>query len=279
MKTNKYLAIYRIYKYLWILLIVLCSKVTAQIDSIANKFFSYGYFVQGKDTLPYRFYIPENQPNNKTYQPVSTLIFLHGSGERGNNNVSQLMHMGFWLMNAAIDNNMAVFIPQCSSNDYWSNVIKTAKKNGKTKFQFQEAGAPTIAMKLLMGLTDSLKKQPWFNPKQVYVGGLSMGGMGTVEICKRKPDFFQAAFPICGGGNIPNPNPKMRWWIFHGNKDKVVSIKHSRKLIRQLHFAHVTDVKLSIYSGVGHNAWDYVKLEPDFWQWLLNPSLIPSSTK
>lgn len=251
----------------------------AQVDSIANKFFSYGYFIQGNDTLPYRYYIPENQNNNTTYQPVSTLIFLHGAGERGNNNESQLMHMGFWLMNAAIANNMAVFIPQCASNDYWSNVIKSVNKTGKRKFDFQEGGDPTTAMKLLLAFTDSIAKQPWFNNNQAFVGGLSMGGMGTVEICKRKSNFFQAAFPICGGGKIPNPNTNMRWWIFHGNKDKVVAMKHSKQLLKQLHTLGSNNAKLTIYQGVGHNAWDYVKLEPDFWQWLLSPTQVQLNTK
>ena len=28
-----------------------------------------------------------------------------------------------------------------------------------------------------------------------------MGGMGTFELVARNPDYFAAAFPICGGGN------------------------------------------------------------------------------
>lgn len=43
--------------------------------------------------------------------------------------------------------------------------------------------------------------KPYVNANQVYVGGLSMGGMGTFEILSRRPDMFAAAIAICGGGN------------------------------------------------------------------------------
>lgn len=240
------------------------------MDSVANKFFSYGLFIQGKDTLPYRYYLPVNQNFNKTYQPVSTVIFLHGAGERGNNNQSQLMHMGNWLMQGAISNNLAVFIPQCSADSYWSNVKRNAQKKGLRRFEFQLGGAPTEAMELLMAFTDSISREMWFDSQRCYIGGLSMGGMGTAEICKRKPGFFKAAFPICGGGLMPNAakQSSTRWWVFHGNKDNVVSIKHSKTLVKQLKNAGV-DVKFTTYPGIGHNAWDPFKLETDFWPWLL----------
>ncbi len=60
--------------------------------------------------------------------------------------------------------------------------------------------------------------------KRYYVGGLSMGGMGTFELVKRNPKMFAAAFPICGGGNTKTVKKLRRtnWWIFHGLKDDVV---------------------------------------------------------
>ena len=34
---------------------------------------------------------------------------------------------------------------------------------------------------------------------RIYVMGLSMGGYGTWDAIQRRPDFFAAAVPICGG--------------------------------------------------------------------------------
>ena len=51
--------------------------------------FDYKIYSNNKDTIPYRIIVPKNYSSEKSY-PI--LIFLHGSGERGNNNESQLIH-------------------------------------------------------------------------------------------------------------------------------------------------------------------------------------------
>ena len=69
-----------------------------------------------------------------------------------------------------------------------------------------------------------LEERYLIDPTRRYVGGLSMGGMGTFELVSRNPDYFATAFPICGGGNT-SWAPLLRktpFWIFHGEKDDVV---------------------------------------------------------
>ena len=48
-------------------------------------------FISEEDTLNYRILKPLNYDPNKQY-PVH--LFLHGAGERGNDNISQLTHGG-----------------------------------------------------------------------------------------------------------------------------------------------------------------------------------------
>lgn len=54
-------------------------------------------------------------------------------------------------------------------------------------------------MRMLQQLVMYILKTYPVKKDQVYVGGLSMGGMGTYELVRRTPGIFAAAFPICGG--------------------------------------------------------------------------------
>jgi predicted peptidase len=64
-----------------------------------------------------------------------------------------------------------------------------------------------------------------------------MGGMGTLEILRREPNVFAAAFAICGGDNTNNVKKyakKVPLWIFHGAKDSVVPFSHSEAVVSAL---------------------------------------------
>lgn len=56
-------------------------------------------------------------------------------------------------------------------------------------------------MALVQSLLKNIRSDYEIDKDRIYVGGLSMGGMGTFEIVRRNPKMFAAAFPICGGGN------------------------------------------------------------------------------
>ena len=75
-------------------------------------------FVFEKETLNYRILKPLNYNPNKQY-PVH--LFLHGAGERGNDNVSQLVHGGklFLKKENREQYNSWVIFPQAQKNDWW----------------------------------------------------------------------------------------------------------------------------------------------------------------
>ena len=104
---------------------------------------------------------------------------------------------------------------------------------------------------------------------QVYVGGLSMGGMGTYELVRRTPGIFAAAFPICGGA-VPSTAKAMnrvKWWIFHGGKDDVVDASFSRNITEALK-KEKASVRFTLYPGANHNSWDSALAEPELLAWL-----------
>ncbi|HUH34053.1 MAG TPA: prolyl oligopeptidase family serine peptidase, partial [Daejeonella sp.] len=163
-----------------------------------------------------------------------------------------------------------IVFPQCPADNYWSNV-KFPMVNGKRTFEFAKGGKPTVAMKLLMGLVDELEDKPYTDDNRLYVGGLSMGGMGTFELLRRMKGQFAAAFAICGGDNLKNTNKykKVPLWIFHGAKDDVVPPENSQTIVNALK-AKGADVKFTLYPDANHNSWDQAFAEPQLLPWLFS---------
>lgn len=228
-------------------------------------------FTQGENSLPYRIMFPENFDSTLNY-PV--LFFLHGAGERGKDNESQLVHgKDFFSSDAVREDFPAVMIfPQCPKEDYWAKVEFSYNSEGKRIFGYRPELEPTQAMRLFMLLVDSISSIAWADKSRFYIGGLSMGGMGTFEILYRKPDVFAAAFPICGGG-IPKTAESyaknVNLWIFHGELDDVVPVELSQGMYDAAKKAG-GNPRLTIYPDVNHNAWDNVFLEEELMPWLFS---------
>ena len=140
---------------------------------------------------------------------------------------------------------------------------------GKRTFSFSKNAEPSIAMKMANDLLHQIIQKYPVQKKKVYVGGLSMGGMGTFEIAWRNPKLFAAAFPICGGGDpaIAKAVRKINWWVFHGAKDDVVLPTFSETMVNALKTAKA-DVKFTLYPEANHNSWDPAFAEPGLLPWL-----------
>jgi predicted peptidase len=245
------------------LLILFYTLVNAQDLNLYQK----KLYISGNDTMRYRLLLPYNYDASKKYPLI---LFLHGAGERGNDNEKQLVHGAKLFLKEDIrkDYPAIIVFPQCPANSFWSNV-DFKMDNGERTFSFQEAGEPTIAMKLAQELLMNIMQTFPVIKKKVYVGGLSMGGMGTFEIVRRNPKLFAAAIPICGGANIATAPAlkKTKWWVFHGAKDDVVSPKLSEDMVNALKEVKAS-VKFTLYPNANHNSWDSAFAEPDLLSWL-----------
>lgn len=251
-------------KFIGLVVLISLSVITTAQDL---NLFQKKQFISGNDTLPYRLLLPENYEASKKYPLV---FFLHGAGERGNDNEKQLVHGAKLFLKEEVrrDYPAIVVFPQCPQNSFWSNV-DFRMENGKRVFGFKAQGEPTIAMKLAQELLYSIIKDYPVNKRQVYAGGLSMGGMGTFEIVRRNPRLFAAAFPICGGGEPTTASvmKKTKWWVFHGGKDDVVPPELSEKMVDALKAAKAA-VKFTLYPEANHNSWDPAFAEPELLSWL-----------
>ena len=228
------------------------------------------WFVHKGDTMPYRVLLPENYDASKKYPLI---YFLHGAGERGNDNEKQLIHGSKMFLNEDLRKKFPAIVvfPQCAQESFWSNVEMGRDSSGNRAFNFLEDGEPTKAMVLAQALLKDLMKKYPIEKTQVYVGGLSMGGMGTFEIVRRNPKLFVAAFPICGGA-APATAAKIKnvhWWVFHGAKDNVVPVSCSENMVEALKKVNA-EVKFTVYPEAGHNSWDQAFAEPELMPWLFS---------
>jgi len=188
-----------------------------------QKFYAHEQFLSNGDTLNYRIMLPKKFDETKQY-PL--LLFLHGGGERGNDNTKQLT-LGSSLFSNRKNRRKfpaIVIFPQCPENDYWARatIDRTIRPYA---MDFPLDSIPTKSLSLVMQLMDEMASKPFVKTDQIYVGGLSMGGMGTFEILYRKPKMFAAAFAICGGGNVETVSQyatSIPIWVFHGANDDIV---------------------------------------------------------
>ncbi|MFD1095089.1 carboxylesterase family protein [Salegentibacter chungangensis] len=227
-------------------------------------------FVKEGDTLKYRILYPQDFSEDKEY-PV--LLFLHGAGERGSDNESQLTHGGELFLKAENREKYPAIVvfPQAPKDDYWAKV-EVNRDTIPFQFDFMNEKPATRSLDLVMKLMDSLTEKDFVNKDRVYVGGLSMGGMGTYEILYKKPAMFAAAFAICGGANpeIAADYPKgFNIWIFHGEKDDIVPPRKSKAMARAINH-YGGNAKLSLYPDDNHNSWDSALAEPYLLPWLFS---------
>lgn len=192
--------------------------------------FSVEHFINEKgDTLNYRMLYPDAD----TMRKYPLIIFLHGSGERGNDNDAQLK---WGVMNFATDEMMTMYpaivvVPQCPAGLTWSNFTRT---NNNRLMTLQPN--PSKPMELVIALIQQLIKKATVDSNRIYITGLSMGGYGTFDAIERYPNLFAAAMPVCGGGDTSKAAAiaHIPMWIFHGSEDPSVSPFNSLDMLQAL---------------------------------------------
>jgi predicted peptidase len=250
---------------IYVLIFFLANNLNSQnLELFDNKI-----FVFENDTLNYRILKPLNYDETKQY-PVH--LFLHGAGERGNDNVSQLIHGGKLFLEKENREKYKswVIFPQCSMDDRWPSIISD---NWNKTFE-NKTTTPNKSLGLVIKLMDKFVEKKQVDKQRIYISGLSMGGMGTFEMLYRRPDMFAAATPICGNGIsqlAKSYAAKVPIWIFHGSDDEVVSPKHSLKMAKAI-INSGGSPKMTLYENVNHGSWNNAFSEKDFLKWIHSKS-------
>ncbi len=237
-----------------LLVFFLISNTNAQTMALFDKL----VFSSGKDSLPYRLLKPVN-PGALDKFPL--FIFLHGAGERGNDNEAQIKHIRDLVLDSKYRGKYPCYVvaPQCPKGEWWAG-------HSKDGVMLTE---PTMPMKLLIELIDKVSTEFPIDKDRIYISGVSMGGFGTWYLLARYPSKFAAAVPVCGGGD-PKSAPRIKnipVWAFHGALDEVVPPKRSRQMISALQ-GEGGKPGYTEYPDVAHNSWVQAYQEPHLFPWL-----------
>jgi len=225
------------------------------------------FVTSNSDTLRYRELLPENYNSQQKYPLV---LFLHGAGERGSDNQAQLTHGSMMFTNPVNREKYPaiVLFPQCPTNYFWA--FERRPEGRLTANTFPTNNTISSILQAVKNLLDKYIAAGNVDTDRIYIIGLSMGGMGTFDMVCRFPDVFAAAIPICGGINperLSATAGKVKFRIYHGDKDETVPVENSRSAYRALK-KYGADVEHFEFVGCNHNSWDPAFNQPDFLSWL-----------
>ncbi|MCW3161035.1 carboxylesterase family protein [Chryseobacterium oryctis] len=225
-------------KYFPFLLLLFSVSLNAQeIKAELNKEF------KRQEKVSYILDYPKNSKGN-----VPLIVFLHGSGERGNDLEMVKAHSPFTYKNL-IKEPVAILAPQCPANTWWDTVT-------------------------IFNLIKEIQEKYNIDTSRIYLTGLSMGGWGTWKLAMEHPELFAAVAPVCAPsdrvmeaniGQFKNLPVK----IFHGGNDDIVSPINSINMYQAIKKVN-PNVSLTIFPDDNHNSWDSTYSDPKFYEWMLS---------
>lgn len=197
------------------------------------------------DSLPYRYALPPRYDATKQYPLV---VYLHGSGERGDDTTSHLVNG----VDALLGQPFIAVAPQCP--------------RGET-FGGSWYGGASATQSKVVRLVRALASRSTVDPQRVSLIGFSMGGIGLWDLLLRYRELFCAGVPIAGDLDLSSVGALagVPIWAFHGQSDKLVKPAAVREVAKLLG----PPFRYTEFPGVGHDSWRGAFSHPDLVPWLL----------
>jgi predicted peptidase len=196
-------------------------------------------------TLRYWIYLPSDYDANPS-EKWPLVLFLHGSGERGDEIEKVKIHGPPKLVGQGKEFPFVLVSPQCPVGSRWN-------------------------AEELDQLVDELTELFRVDGQRLYVTGLSMGGSGTWSLISAQPGKFAAAMPLCGRGDLEAAEKiaKTPIWVLVGDKDRAETVQNCRDMAAALSQAG-GETKLTVYPDLPHDCWTVTYDNPEVYAWLLS---------
>ncbi len=191
--------------------------------------------------MPYQVFVPATSARAPGALPV--VLFLHGSGERGDDGRRQTeAGLGPYLRAHAGDFPALVVLPQVARGGEWSG------RNARLAVAALDAAMREFdADPRRQDLTGAVR------PPRAERPGL------RVEAVAAESDPYQAMALRLKDTPV---------WIFHGARDDVVRPDDDRRLHAAFQAVAARDARYTEYPQGNHNAWDATYADPAMWRWL-----------
>jgi predicted peptidase len=213
--------------------------------------------------MPYRLFRPA------TKRRVSLVLYLHGSGGLGDDNMKQLAFGNIF--------GTRVWLLPENQQRFPCYVVAPQTDRGWIRYDFSQSPAKELpgfgdGTRMALEIVDALRREFAVDERRIYVAGNSMGGAGVWNMLANRPNFFAAAIICCGGvspddGTGSSATPL---WNFHGDADQVVPVSSARDRIAARRRAGGHPVYTE-YAGVDHdNATKLAFTEPALPNWVFS---------
>ena len=213
--------------------------------------------------MPYRLFRPA------TSRKVPLVLYLHGSGGLGDDNLKQLAFGNIfgtrlWLL------------PE-NQKRFPGYVLAPQTDRGWIRYDFSQQPAKELpgfgdGARLALQIVDELRREFAIDERRIYVAGNSMGGAGVWNMLANRPNFFAAAVTCCAGVSPDDgtESPATPLWDFHGDADEVVPVSSSRDRIAARRKAGGHPIYTE-YAGVSHDgATKLAFTEPALSKWVFS---------
>lgn len=173
------------------------------------------------------------------------LVFLHGSGERGESTESLRRFGPAARVEQGKKFPFILLTPLCPSYEWWSTDV-------------------------IEGLIADISRRYRVDADRIYLTGLSMGGFGVWALAAKHPERYAAILPICGEGELgwAGRLAAVPTWAFHGELDPVVPVARTREMVSALRAAGGRP-KQTIYRKLYHDAWTKTYANEAVYAWML----------
>jgi predicted peptidase len=197
---------------------------------------------QADDHVNYLLYQPSGNPPAGGWP---TILFLHGSEQRGDN-PSMLEDLAILAFADRVGGlPFVAILPQCPRGEHWT---------------------PGVLRQVL----DAVEREVAVDRGRVYLTGFSMGGYGTWQTAAAMPGVFAAIAPLCGMADLGDV-PRLvgiPTWVFHGARDRNVPLSESVTMVRALRRAG-GDPSFTVYPDGEHDIWTMTYRDSRLYLWFL----------